>query len=355
MKILNSAVVVAGLSLALGACSGKNFDLALDANGFTQTSKSSSVPIDILWVVDNSGSMETSQNMVANNIASFINKFRTTNFDYQIAVTTSEAYRSIAPFNQAASWSLFRDGTDATSHTGVFLINPQTPNLETVFQINVRQGIAGSGDERTFDSMVAALSNPTNLASFPRPGAFLAVIFLTDEEDFSHSGTANIQQLPDGSNNVITDPRLTPISSYLSFLDGLTNSTETQKNYVVNTIAIFDDACRNQLATTFTGRRVAARHGQLTDATGGVKASLCDDFSGIMSSLTDTILELSSKFTLSREPNPSTIEILVNGVLVPSSHWVYNATENSIYFVAEHIPPASSSINVRFLPLGVKD
>lgn len=354
MKILNM-VTVAGIALTLGACGGKTFDLALDQNGFTQTSKASSVPIDILWVVDNSGSMETSQTNVANNISSFISKFRATNFDFHIAVTTSEAYQSLAPFSTGDSISAFRDGTDATSHSGIFIIDKNTPDLENVFKVNIQQGISGSGDERTFESMRAALSNPANLLSFPRPGAFLAVIIMTDEEDFSYNGTSSIQQLPSGANNVITDPRLYPISDYTAFLDGLTLSTATQKNYMVNTIAIFSEACRAQLATSFPGRRIADRHAQLVDATGGVKASLCDDFSGIMSNLTDSILELSSKFTLNRIPDPATIEVYVNGVLAASEGWVYNAVENSIYFKSNFIPPANSSINVRFQPTTVKN
>jgi hypothetical protein len=339
--------------LAVG-CSNHDFQLAGDENGFTQSSKTISVPIDILWVVDNSGSMATSQSQVATNVTSFIEKFKNTNFDFQIAVTTTEAYKSQAMFGGVSSWSRFRDGRDDTSHTGVFVMDKDTPNLESVFQTNILQGIDGSADERGFQSLVSAMSNTDNLNQFPRKGAFLAVIFMTDEEDFSWNGTANIQLDSLGNPNVITDPRLDPISQTTDFLDTLTDSTATKKNYNVNTIAIFDQTCLNALSTDFPGRRIAERYAELTDATGGVKASLCDDFSGILSNLTDSILIQTTKFYLNREPQIDSLEIYVNEALYPSSKWDYNVEDNSISFHADSIPAKDASIRVKFQPKTLK-
>lgn len=347
------------------ACGSKSFNVAGEQDSFQQSNSATSVPIDILWVVDNSGSMETSQQQLANSVPAFINKFTQTNFDYRMAVVTTDAYKGMSFFGGDPSLSLFRDGerdyypndgiNDATS-SGVFVISPSTPNINTVFQTNLLQGIYGGGDERGFQSMEAALLNTTNAARpFPRAGAFLVVIFLTDEEDFSWSGTAGIQETSPGVNNVITDPRLHPISRYTGILDAVTNSTDNKKNYMVSTIAIFDAACRQQLTnTTFTGRRIAERYAQLVDATGGVKASLCDDFSDIMSNISDSILQFSTKFYLTRTPIPGTLQIFVNNVLVPESHYVYSVVENSVTFEAAHIPPQGASIRVAFTPSSLK-
>ncbi len=336
-------------------CADHKFQLGADENGFTQSSKSLSVPIDILWVVDNSGSMATSQSQVATNVASFINKFKQTNFDFQIAVTTTAAYQSMSMFTGNQSLSRFRDGTDATAHTGVFVIKPDTPNLESVFQTNILQGINGSPDERGFQSLQQTLLNTQNAAEpFPRPGSYLAVIFLTDEEDFSWSGTANIQLDGMGGPTPSNDPRVESIQVTLDLLDQVTNSTADRKNYMVSTIAIFDQACLNQLSTAFSGRRIAERYAQLTDATGGVKASLCDDFSGILTGITDTILIQTTKFYLTRIPIESSIQVIVNGVVVPSSDWNYNADENSISFNANSIPDQDADIRVKFQPKSLK-
>lgn len=346
--------LTAGMILSLVGCGANSFTLADDSAQFSQNTKASSVPIDILWVIDNSGSMATSQQQVATNVASFINKFKQTNFDYRIAVTTTEAYLALPSFTNSQSWSRFRDGTTATGFSGVKIITPTTPNIESVFDLNIKQGVNGSADERGFQSMEAALLNTDNRAEFPRPGALLAVIFLTDEEDFSYDGTANIQLDAFGNPTPNTDPRLHSHTRYLDILDTVTNSTDTQKNYIVNTIAIFDETCRAQLATGFSGRRIADRYAALTDATGGVKASLCDDFSGILTNLSDTILEFSSKFYLNRTPDVSTIQILVDGVVVPAEGWIYNAAENSISFKTGYIPAQDAKIIVKFTPTSLK-
>jgi hypothetical protein len=355
ISLKNKLVLVAGLTFGLVGCGGNSFSIAGDEATFTQNTKASSVPIDILWVVDNSGSMETSQAQVAANVASFIDKFKATNFDFRIAVTTTAAYQALPLFTGDESNSRFRDGTAATGYSGFKVITPTTPNIEAVFNQNIQQGIAGSADERGFQSLEATLLNVQNRAEFPRQGAYLAVIFLTDEEDFSWDGTANIQLNGDGSPNSNQDARLIGNQHYLDILDQVTGSTATQKNYVVNTIAIFDEACRAQLATAFSGRRIADRYASLTDATGGIKASLCDDFSGILSDLSDTILEFSTKFYLDRVPNLETLEIFVNNVEVPSEGFVYNVDENSITFKTGYIPPSDAVIKVKFLPTTLKN
>lgn len=353
-QILTQITLSLGLISSLVGCGSNSFQLANDEASFAQNTKATSVPIDILWVIDNSGSMATSQQQVATNVASFINKFKQTNFDYRIAVTTTEAYLALPKFTGNSSYSRFRDGTASTGYSGVKIITPTTPNIESVFDLNIKQGINGSADERGFESMEAALLNVDNRAEFPRPGAYLAVIFLTDEEDFSWDGTANIQLDGSGNQNPNTDPRLHSHTRYLDILDQATNSTATQKNYVVNTIAIFDEACRAELATGFSGRRIADRYAALTDATGGVKASLCGDFSSILSKISDTILEFSSKFYLNRTPDVSTLKIYVNDVEVPAEGWVYNPTENSISFKTGFIPAKDARINVKFTPTTLK-
>jgi len=123
---------------------------------------------------------------------------------------------------------------------------------------------------------------------------------------------------------------------------------------VVNTIAIFDNACLAELSTSFSGRRIAERYAQLTDATGGVKASLCGDFSEILSDITDSILIQTTKFFLTRRPIVDTLKIFVNDVEIPNTGWDYNESENSVSFHADTIPPKDARIRVTFTPATLK-
>ncbi len=334
------------------SCSKGAFSLMSDEAVFTQSVTRTEVKVDILWVIDNSGSMETSQTNVVNNFQSFIEKFQQTNFDYQIAVTTTEAWR--APVVGNPDLARFRDGTAQTTYSGVKVIRPNTPNLEETFITNLTQGILGSGDERAWQSMKEALSLQANLDEpFPRPDALLAVIILADEDDFSHDGTNNVSNIADPYNN----PNLHDPMMYHQFLYDLTKSTDTKSNFIVNAIGIWDQQCLDQLNTTFTGRRILTRIEPVVDATGGYKGSLCDDFSGVLSGITDVILERSTAFQLSREPYIPSIVVKINGEVVPmdeNNGWTYEPNGMLIVFHGTFVPGSDDVVNVTFDPNGLK-
>ncbi len=334
------------------SCSKGSFSLMSDEAVFTQSVTQTNVKVDILWVVDNSGSMETSQANVANNFQAFINKFQQTNFDYQIAVTTTEAWR--APVDNNTDLARFRDGTDLTSYSGIKVIRPDTPDLEQTFITNITQGTRGSGDERPWQSLREALSLQANLDEpFPRPDALLAVIILADEDDFSHNGNNNVQSVANPYDNpILHDPMM-----YHQFLYNLTNSTDTKSNFIVNAIGIWDQTCLDQLNTTFTGRRILRRVEPVVDATGGYKGSLCDDFTDVLSGITDTILERSTAFQLGREPYIPSIVVKINGVVIPMdpiNGWSYEPNGMLIVFHGSAVPGSSDVVNVTFDPNGLK-
>lgn len=343
-------IVIAGL---IGSgCSDTSFSLNAEQNVFQQSVTRTQVKVDILWVIDNSGSMETSQDTLAEHFASFISKFQSTNFDYQMAVTATDAYR--APFDNNPALARFRDGTDQTSHTGIRVIKPDTPNLEQTFITNMKQGVLGSGDERGWQSLREALMNQDNRNEpFPRADAMLAVIFLTDEDDFSHDGSNNISSLPNPLNNpALHDPMM-----YYDFLYNLTNSTPDKLNFMVSTIGIFDQQCLDSLNTTFTGRRIATRYVEVTDLTGGKKGSLCDDFSDVLGGISDLILEKSTAFKLNREPSVETILVKVNGITIPmnaTNGWTYEPNGYLIIFHGDAIPDADAVVTITFDPAGLK-
>jgi hypothetical protein len=125
--------------------------------------------VDILWVVDNSGSMGEEQVSLQKNFNQFIKEF--TNL-------------------KQADWKMGLISTDIdedpylgfkNSIGGEF--NYLDPNPEQRFIDAVgRLGISGTYDEREMDSVINVLDrNP----DFVRPGAYLAIIFLTDEPDHS--------------------------------------------------------------------------------------------------------------------------------------------------------------------------
>lgn len=340
--IARKAVLMAAAVSFLAGCSksSSSYSLLSDAADYQQQAILIPKKIDVLWVIDNSGSMAPYQQDLADNFQSFIQRFETSNFDFHMAVTTTEAYQAAYSSANAAK-AEFKPGL------GVYVMDKYTSNLAGVFGAAVKQGINGSGDERAFHSFRAALENPiNNQHSFRRADAFLAVIIVTDEEDYSRdSGTY------DDPNN----PGLHPVQDYVSFLHTFTNSTDNVKNYSVS--AIYVPTKTNPGCTLHSAAQAGNRVGQLATLTGGVKASLCSNFGQSLELISDSIIQLSAVFQLQREPVESTITVKVNGVVVPNSlvnGWTYNAADWTILFHGDAIPGADANIQIDFYPKSIK-
>lgn len=342
--------VLTGILISLNVgCGARNmsFDLLAESATFNQNTAEVSGKIDILWVIDNSGSMDTSQQAIASNFQRFIDKFQQNGFDFQIAVTTSDAYKD--DFDPTLGMAVYRSGTYQNAQnqtvTAPKILNKNTPDLQKAFIANIIRGTSGSGDERTFSSMHAAIVNTTNQAmGFPRADAYLAVIMVSDEDDFSWNGTANKEYLYD-------DPALYTLASYVSFLDGLTTSTPTNRRYNVNSIAIQDENCRTALGGG--GRKIAIRQNGLASMTSGILGSLCADFGTTLSSISNKIIELSTQFYLQRKPRDGSLRVFVSGTEVLASEangYTYNSTNNSITFHGTSVPSAGAQITVSYDP-----
>jgi hypothetical protein len=346
---LNKTMLAMTAAIALSACDkgADSFSLLAEQENFKQASNYVPKKMDILWVVDNSGSMASSQQNLATNFNSFIQRFSENNYDFHMAVTTSDAYE--AYYTNDNNLSRVSDGV--ATHSGVRVLDRNTPNLQDVFITNITQGTSGNGDERAFSSFQHTLSNPLN-SDFRREGAFLAIIIVSDEEDTSHTDWQNGWSSYVYISNT-SDSRIHPISNYISYLDTLTGSTSTIRNYSVNTISILDTACKTALGG---GRKIGQRYMNLADATGGAKISLCSNFADTLSVISDSIIELASTFQLNREPVPETLQVTVNGVPVQQSStngWTYEPSTLTISFHGAAVPPADANVQITFDPVTI--
>ncbi|WP_413287509.1 hypothetical protein [Bdellovibrio sp. HCB337] len=142
--------------------------------------------VDILFVVDNSGSMATHQRNLATNVAKFTSTFtKSSVLDYNIGVLTTDM--------DGYSWG-GRKACCGQLAGNVRVVNKMTPSADQILAANFVLGTDGAADEKSFDPVFAALS-PPNLTGwnngFYRQDASIAVIFLTDAEDQSENIDAN--------------------------------------------------------------------------------------------------------------------------------------------------------------------
>lgn len=390
------------VSLLFTACykSNDSFSLLTEGQTFQQSAAILNNKVDIVWVVDSSMTMAKHQKNLATNFNSFISDFSDKNLDFHMSITSTDAWiREVDYNNKGGScqtyanpthnpdtpykssgdclmtkatygeMTRFRDGdiyglADGTLgvRSGIYLLSNQmnSTTLLNTFATNINTGTRGDGTQESgFQSLRATLrrnadgtvgyngETHTNLNEFRRNNAFLAVIFVTDEEDQSTK--------QNGTKYSNTDEY---VSDFKNFLNNYTQSTEGNKKYNISSIVVDDiKSCSYGLHAEATqGDRYVA----IAKATNGIVSSICNpDFSDELKKISSQILVLSTRFQILREPVTQTIKVLVNGSEIPNDEnngWVF-ISENGSYFIEFHgpaIPQQGSSIDVQFDPVSVK-
>jgi hypothetical protein len=334
-NIFTRVLMLTAAATSLAACGsgGASYSLLPVDTAFRQTTQTVKGKLDILFIVDNSNSMRTSQDELAREFPVWFQNFDSNNYDYRVAVGATDAWRTL--FGHGDSYSRFRDGESGVSSSGVFIIDPLTPDRENIL------GVSGSGDERSFQSMQAIFDNPNN-PPFRRAGSKLNIIIVSDEDDTSWDGsTAKSWNATD----------LHPVSRYTDYLDTLTGSTATKKNYVVHSLTVKDTSCSNLQG----GRPHGTRIMNLAAASGGISLRICDPFSQSMTELSQNIeVETQDTFALDRTPIVDTIRVSLNGSLVPAGGWQYNSGDNSVTLLDPFKPQRSDVVSIGYDPAGVK-
>lgn len=138
--------------------------------------------VDILFLVDDSGSMSSAQQSLASNIGAFAEAMeKNKNLDYQIGVISTSFSRDAAYIKQ--SGRLQGDTKFVTR---------QTPQGLNILENNILAlKTNGSGTEKFYDPLMAALDPEINLnPGFFRPEAFFVLIIITDTFDQSQEFSA---------------------------------------------------------------------------------------------------------------------------------------------------------------------
>lgn len=144
--------------------------------------------VDILFVIDNSGSMGAHQTNLASNVQLFVNEFsKNSVLNYHIGVVTTD----MDPCMWGGSNPI--PGTCGLLFGSPTFVERSTPNMISALQANMMPGSGGSYQEQLFAPVSAALktNNQTGYnKGFYRASAPLAIIFITDTEDQSDNLSA---------------------------------------------------------------------------------------------------------------------------------------------------------------------
>lgn len=277
--------------------------------------------VDILWIVDTTGSMANQRRSLADNFDRFIQTLVRLNTRFQIGVTTGD---------------LSREGERGALRGRVRIIDNATPDPREVFRENTTFPTSRKRWFQALRAMNVALTDASLSApgmpnhGFLRPGAALAVVAVTDGDDASFGGTAWYTRAlrsvkGKGYENLVS---FSTIAGTLP--DGCWPPGEE---------SLFGSKAAPPLRLADTARR-----------TGGVVASICDpSFETSLVRIAEALSTLKRVFPLSLPPDPSTISVMVDGVPVPEhpvQGWQYREEINSIAFSGDYVPSPGAQVRV---------
>ncbi|MEA9356389.1 hypothetical protein SHI21_09255 [Bacteriovorax sp. PP10] len=259
--------------------------------------------VDILWVIDDSGSMADEQDSLGRNFQSFIDQFLVKDIDFKMAITTTDGTSSRN--GKMVGDSALLTSTAAKKNKATFIAN---------FKKLVNVGIKGSGVEQGLKTSAAFMDRYAS--SFLRPDAFLVVVYLSDEEDQSDK----------------------KVSEYLTKLQALKTNKGMVKAYSIV-------ALKNSSAANW--ETIGKRYAEISTATAGTTSDIKKDFANVLLDMGGTIVNLMDSFALNESPYQNQIEVLVSGVKV-NSGYTFNASSRSIKFDANALPAEGSKVEVRY-------
>ena len=282
---------------------------------------------DIIWVVDESGSMRNNREDIVHNAADFFDRAVASGLDFRVAVTNvcnpQGSYKTaVGKFCSTISQDPNNMGGDDR-----FLL----PRERDIFAACVRNppGYEGSQEYGIINARRAVQDHLPRKAGAPgkiRPGATLVVIVATDEI----AGNLTSILYSSKSACTLTDATKSKMAFALlpqhAFFSGNTDPEARTAFHVIGGV------CANSCKA-----HVAHGYSLLARALGGQVADVCQkDLGPTMQSIIDTVAGKGSTTRLSHVPVAASLAVAKDGVAIKRSRnkgFDYRPTANSIVFI----------------------
>jgi hypothetical protein len=273
--------------------------------------------VDILWVVDDSGSMTNQRQTLSNNFSRFLDELLALQVRFQMGVISTN----------------YNDRGTLRGTTKI--ITNATPNPRQVFLQNTTFPPSRARLEQGLRMLELALTEPNRSganAGLLRPNAALAVIVVTDEDDSSYGDPAYYAR-------------------FLRSLKGPGNENLSSLSIIGGTTP---DGCFPPGEEIYFGglAEPSFRYSSVATKTGGIIGSICEgSFEETLLKIATALNTLRRVFPLSLKPDPTTITVLVNGSPVPRdvvNGWQYRSETQSITFLGNYVPPPGAILRFEY-------
>lgn len=307
--------------------------------------------VDILWVIDNSGSMSEEQTFLKNSFSYFINQLVNLDLSFQMAVTSTDVCEDVLPplLEDRACPIISR----RYHHRGSFVgssgsqvLHNDTFDLINIFKTYTSLGTSGSGFEHGLKASQLAIQKVISGENdaLLRDDAFLSIIVISDEED---DGIGLSQKDAFNGRNFWEEG----LTRFRFTDDDLINYLKTVKGagkFSVSAIAATADEqgkpCVSAHANT---KEIGQQYISVANKTGGILESICDtNWDNLLTRLGADIGSQITQISLDSIPVPNTIIVKVEGQLWQG--WSYISGTNTIKFASQAIPPYGSHIDIEY-------
>lgn len=249
--------------------------------------------VDVLFVVDNSGSMQDEQQKLSTALSSFVDSL--SGLDWQVAITTTDI-----------SGGKYSTNGQIVTMEGLStkVLSQKIPNYEQVFLdtvlahgtpancVNDPKDCA-SGDEQPLEAtrLAVGLRNSDNYGFFRANSDFISIT-LSDEDEMSRGGGG------------ATTPE-----TLISTVNSAWGLTKLFSGYGI-IIRPTDTSCLND--QTATGGRVGSFVQRLADLTNAVTGSICDqDYGPALATIGQRVRKFATSVSLSDVPIPGSVQVIL--------------------------------------------
>jgi hypothetical protein len=259
------------------------------------------VTVDIIWIIDNSGSMNSYQNLLGSNMDIFMQMFLNYSPDFRMAFITTDN-------------PTFQNGTVIDNNS----IDPLGEAIDIIDNI----GIWGSGWEKGLEMFKECLENG-ECGNMARRDATLVAIFMSDE--------------PDNSGLIMRDLYATidsirPLGTFVPYaiIGDVPGGCNTHPHWAQPGYGYHDLV--QQYASHWW--------------------SICDNNWGTQLEELAQNISVQTVFDLdSEDPHVDTIKVYVNGQ-TQTAGWVYDPTLNAVVFDLEEAPQPGDTVDIAYSTWG---
>ena len=256
--------------------------------------------IDIIWLIDKSGSMHQHAQSVVDGMEAMMLALPPAGWRLGITTTAWQNAGTTSQFPLVPGDSV-QDAWDAYNNTGTY------------------------GLEAGFDALYAYLVENTYNQSWLRPDAGLLVVFVSDEEEQSSRDFTSTN------------------AGLLDFINWYGNQRPSVFLASIVNLPAPQSVCNHNPVPIHIGQRYA----DATNAFGGVVVDICsDDWApGVQAATTQ--IEPHEEWELTFAPIEETLIVFVDSVVMPANDWQYNVLTNSVEFLV--IPPEGSHVEIGYV------